>query len=100
MNNLIDTWLESERSIGNTQAEAIRQMNKVLETNYTSSRVNEWRRGVRNPDAVAHRYMVMNALPYAMMKVDRDMFKRLNEMETGDLINFTWRLTKAITLSA
>ena len=95
MQNLIETWLATEASIGNTQADAIRQMNKVLQCNYTSSRVNEWLRGERYPDYPAYRYLVMQSIVYAMMQVEPKMVKAI---DGADMPEKLWRLTKAITL--
>lgn len=87
MKNLIDTWLASELSAGMTQADAIRAMNKTLKCKYTSSRINEWRRGVRVPDSGAHKYMLLHSLPYAIHLADPEISVHLK-----DPAQFAWRL--------
>ena len=94
--NLIETWLEAEAILGNSNQEAVNQMNEILGTKYTLSRVGEWRRGVRNPDATAHRYMVMNAMTHAFGKADPAALAALKEVT--DLPAFLWVVTQSITL--
>ena len=91
--NLINTWLAAEESLGHNQADAIRRMNSTLNCKYTSSRINEWRNGVRSPDSQAHQYLLWNSIVYAMTQADPLFAKHL-----PDPLGFAWSLSVALKL--
>lgn len=61
--NLADLWLATLDARGLTTTQGLRAMNAALGTGTTHSRVREWARGLRTPDAVVAAWMLDQALP-------------------------------------
>lgn len=61
--NLTHTWLSIRTKAGNTRASALRLLNAATRRGYTSSRLNEWLRGDRQPDRQARVAMLQQVLP-------------------------------------
>lgn len=76
--SLVDTWIAATRARGLNLAGAIREMNEATGSRYTSSRINEWRRGVREVPATARSHMMKDALPYALIECG---VKRVSNIE-------------------
>ena len=67
MRQLVTSWLQAERKYhGNTQAQALRELNESLGVRVTHSRVAEWRRGVYVPSAEVLSEMLYRALPWLL----------------------------------
>lgn len=85
MRQLVASWLQAEREYhGNTQAQALRELNEALGLRVRHSRVAEWRRGVYVPSAEALSEMLYRALPWLLeqagVAADRDQFRALDRL--------------------
>ena len=63
MRNLTSTWLALRVKGGDRRADALRWLNSKTGTSYTSSRLNEWLRGDREPGRDARIIMLRECLP-------------------------------------
>ena len=63
MRNLTSTWLALRVKGGDTRADALRWLNGKTGASYTSSRLNEWLRGKREPDRDTRIVMLQECLP-------------------------------------
>lgn len=61
--NLAQTWLLALEEAVETPTEGLARMNAALGTAYGLSRLGEWTRGERAPDARAFAWMLADALP-------------------------------------
>lgn len=68
MDNLIETWLEVECVCGLPVAQAIRDLNNVLNTHYTPQDFYKWRRGDRSVPQKVQDYMRRVAVSHALYK--------------------------------
>ena len=71
--NAVSIVTEWERAVvgdGRILVAAIDDMNKVLNTRYTLSRLAEWRNGTRGMRADVYEYMLRYALGYVMKEFD------------------------------
>ncbi len=85
MKQLVASWIEAERQHhGNSLGEAVRQLNALLYTHVTCSRVSEWRRGVYCPKQAVLSHMLYRALPWILEKANvpaaDEHFQRLKRM--------------------
>lgn len=90
MRKLVDSWVEAERSYGNTLAEAIRQLNAHLGTKVTHSRVSEWRRGIYTPAPSVLSMMLLRTLPWAIDEVGIEA----SDEQLVSLDRYFWNLAK------
>lgn len=70
--NLTATWLLHREAQGDTRAAALRWLNARCRTGYTSSRLNEWLRGDRQPQRPARIAMMRDILPDALLRLGAD----------------------------
>lgn len=64
--NLTTTWLAHRAAQGESKASALRWLNERRDTAYSSSRLNEWLRGIRHPDRATRITMMRDLLPAAL----------------------------------
>jgi transcriptional regulator with XRE-family HTH domain len=64
---LVASWLQAKREYhGNTQAQALRELNDALGLRIRASRVAEWRRGVYTPSIEVVSEMLYRAMPWLL----------------------------------
>lgn len=85
MRQLVASWQQAERDYhGNTQAQALRELNEALGLSIRQSRVAEWRRGVYVPSAEVLSEMLYRVLPWfleqAGVTADRDQLRALDRL--------------------
>jgi hypothetical protein len=73
LRNLTATWLAIRLKNGDTRADALRWLNGQARASYTSSRLNEWLRGDREPGRDARIIMLRECLPPDMSRRASDL---------------------------
>ncbi|MBI3987033.1 MAG: hypothetical protein HY343_08945 [Lentisphaerae bacterium] len=90
MKRLVESWIEAEKSRGNSLAAAIRRLNESRRMHVTHSRVSEWRRGIHAPSHVVLSYMLCRTLPWALGQVGLDV----SAEQLNDLSGLFWQIRK------
>lgn len=70
MKRLVKSWVEAEKSYGDSLAEAIRVLNEERGMHVTHSRVSEWRRGVYTPSPLVLSHMLYQSLPWLLEEAE------------------------------
>lgn len=63
---LVKTWLSLLADQGKSKADALRELNKKLGTNYQSNHLSRWERGERAPAPDARVEMMRLVLPHVL----------------------------------
>lgn len=85
MRQLVASWLQAElEHHGNTQAQALRELNETLGLRVRHSRVAEWRRGVYTPSVEVVSEMLFRVLPWLLeqagVTADKDKLTAIDRL--------------------
>lgn len=68
-NNLIANWLANDLATpGRRKCDCVADLNRATGSAYTTSRINEWAQGLRQPGSAAQRYMAREAVAYVLSR--------------------------------